>query len=436
MDYLEFFNLDENPFRITPDPFYFYPSEEHNETLSSLNYAMEQKEGFFLATGEPGTGKTTILKVFIDNWKDKAEIALIMTPRLSPEDFLLTVLEDLNVKIRNNNKNEIMKAFRDFLLEHSLSGRRVIIVVDESQDLPDDTLEELRLLSNLETEKEKLLQIVLIGQQQLRKRLLSENLRQLNQRITVRTVLRPLTKDETSDYINYRVIKAGKGSVIFEEKVKKQIYKFSTGIPRLINLIASRAMMAAYLDGSRNIKKRHIKQAIEHLSDESYQTRRPVLSPVRLALASLLSVTIMLGGVFIYYRESIAPEHQTLPEVKYTAQPALTDVQQPSQEIKPQAATPLPAQLNEAKPLKAAPQEPVKTETVNEKAHVVTVVVKSANLRSGPSFDSEIITWVSKGVALKVMDEFTEETGKKWHKVKTSDSREGWLADKVVKSRQ
>jgi general secretion pathway protein A len=151
MDYLEFFGLKEDPFKITPDLAYFYPSKEHSEILTALNYAIEQKEGFFLATGEPGTGKTTILKVFIEEWKDKAEIALVLTPRLSPEEFLHAVLEDLKVPVKDKNKNEMLKAFRDFLLSSASQGKAVIIVVDEAQNLSDETLEELRLLSNLET---------------------------------------------------------------------------------------------------------------------------------------------------------------------------------------------------------------------------------------------------------------------------------------------
>src|SRR5208337_1655898 len=227
MDYLDFFNLSEDPFRLTPDSLFFYPSREHNEILSSLNYAVEQKEGFFLATGEPGTGKTTILKVFINEWKEKAEIALIMTPLLNPEEFLLALIEDLKIAIDTTNKNEAIKLFRDFLVKHSSSGRRVIIIVDEAQNLPDQTLEELRLLSNLETDKEKLLQIILIGQPELRSRLLSNAMTQLNQRITIRGMLKPMSMIETSDYINYRIVKAGKGSVNFEAGARKLLYGIS-----------------------------------------------------------------------------------------------------------------------------------------------------------------------------------------------------------------
>ncbi len=307
MDYLEFFNLKEDPFRLTPDPSYFYPSESHNEVLYSLTYMIEQKEGFFLTVGEPGTGKTTLLNTFLNTkgWKDKAGIALVLTPRLSPEEFLLTVLEDLNVQIKNTNKNEIIRAFRDFLIENSMLGRRIIIIVDEAQNLPDETLEEMRLLSNLETEKEKLLQIVLIGQPELRKRLLSEKLRQLNQRITLRTILNPLTLNETSDYINYRLIKGGKGSAIFKENAKKLIHKSSNGIPRLINLISSRAMMAAYLDTSKDIKKRHVLYAIKHLEDSCAKKEYWPVTTRQSVLVFMLLCTIAFALAVTYKEEYI-----------------------------------------------------------------------------------------------------------------------------------
>src|SRR3989304_812893 len=136
MNILEFFGLKEDPFRLTPDPAYFFPSAGHNEALQSLNYLVEQREGFCLVSGEPGTGKTTLISVFMENWKEKAEIAMILTPRLSPEEFLMAVLDDFNVKSEKSNKNDILKAFRDFLVDRAQEGRPVIIIVDEAQNLP------------------------------------------------------------------------------------------------------------------------------------------------------------------------------------------------------------------------------------------------------------------------------------------------------------
>ncbi|MDO9069862.1 MAG: AAA family ATPase, partial [Deltaproteobacteria bacterium] len=258
-DYLDYFKLKEDPFRLTPDIFYYYESPEHATALHSLEYCMREKEGFCLLTGEPGTGKTTLLRLLMDKWKTEAEIALIMTPRLSPDEFFQAVLEDFNINVATTNKNDLIKAFRDFLLDHAGSGRRVAIIVDEAQELPDTTLEELRLLSNLETDKEKLLQIILIGQPELRQKLLADPLRQLNQRITVRVELKSLTEPETSDYINTRLIKGGNSSLLIDEKAKVLIYNLSNGIPRTINLLASRSLMAASLDGSRVVFEKHVR---------------------------------------------------------------------------------------------------------------------------------------------------------------------------------
>ena len=258
-NYLSFFNLNDDPFRLTPDIAYFYNSPAHATALQSLEYCLTQKEGFCILTGEPGTGKTTILRLFTEKWKDRAELALIITPRLSPDEFFRAILDDFKIPL-SISKNDMLKDFRDFLLTNAANNRRVAIIIDEAQELPRETLEELRLLSNLETEKEKLLQIILIGQPELRSKLLSEPLRQLNQRITVRVQLNPLTKPETSDYINTRLIRGGNSSLLYSQKAKNLIYDFSGGIPRTINLIASRGLMSAFLSESKEVNDKHIEQ--------------------------------------------------------------------------------------------------------------------------------------------------------------------------------
>lgn len=256
-DYLSFFKLNDDPFRLTPDTAYFYNSPAHSTALLSIEYCVTQKEGFCILTGEPGTGKTTILRLFTEKWKERAEIALIMTPRLLPDEFFRAILDDFKIPL-SSSKNDMLKAFRSFLLTHAANNKRVAIIVDEAQELPSATLEELRLLSNLETEKEKLLQIILIGQPELRTKLLSEPLRQLNQRITVRVQLKPLTEAETSDYINTRLIKGGNSSLLFNQSAKDLIFNLSGGIPRTINLLASRGLMSAFLNGSREVFEKHV----------------------------------------------------------------------------------------------------------------------------------------------------------------------------------
>jgi type II secretory pathway predicted ATPase ExeA len=443
MDYLQFFNLNDDPFRLTPDPLYFFPSQEHNEILTSLDYAIEQKEGFSLVVGEPGTGKTTILRILIDHWKERADIALIMTPRLSPEEFLQAVLEDIHVKLEKVNKNEMLKAFRDILIEHSRTEKRVIIIVDEAQNVPDETLEELRILSNLETEKEKLLQIILMGQPELKKRLQADHLKQLNQRITIRATLRPLTRSETSDYINFRLIKAGKGTINFDEDARKRIFKKSGGIPRLINLISSRAIMAAFVSGNAAIRKNHVDYAIEHLSDEPVSGKFFAYSGY-----AILTIILVMAIVFGIYKVSAnvpeiidmnKPQNEKANGVisKKTARPSAGTSQtaRAKTENLPQKTSVSKFQAQKTKyPAGALPAvEATNRSAAENMKGTVIVAVETANMRNKPSIDADKVAWVSKGSSLKVLNESQDASGRVWYEVKLADGRECWISKRVVK---
>ena len=432
MDYLAFFHLSDPPFGLPPDSTYFYPSKMHNDILASLDYAVTQKEGFSLVTGEPGVGKTMSLKVFMDRWREKADIALILTPRLAPEEFLQAVLADLHIPVATTNKNEMIQRFRDFLLERSESGRRVIIIVDEAQNLPDGTLEELRLLSNLETEKEKLLQIILVGQPELRSRLHYPGLQQLDQRVTVRATLRPLSAEETSDYIHYRLVKAGKGTAIFDAKANKAIYRFSRGIPRLINLLASRAMMVAFIDSSHQVRKEHVQLAIRHVTDEAAPIgKRPMI--LRYGLAGAALVALVTAGIIFYNRYQSGPP-QLAASVSSRPQPQATTpapVPQPS----PAPATILsnvslpPIAPSSTLAPTAQDTKPDRTPTAKGTA---VVTVAAARLRDQPSSNAEVIHKAAEGDVFEVVDEWTQPNGNKWYKVRLPDGRDGWIASYII----
>jgi general secretion pathway protein A len=249
--YASFFGLNEKPFSITPDPRFLFLSERHAEALAHLVYGINEAGGFIQLTGEVGTGKTTVVRSLLAQAPKHAEIALILNPRMTPAEFLLAICEELGIHVEARSEGSL-KDLVDLLSHHLLKahaeGKRIVLVVDEAQNLAPEVLEQVRLLTNLETETQKLLQIILIGQPELRELLARTELRQLAQRITGRYHLDPLSREETAAYVRHRLRVAGATREVFSNWALREVGRLSGGVPRLINIICDRALLGAFTE--------------------------------------------------------------------------------------------------------------------------------------------------------------------------------------------
>jgi general secretion pathway protein A len=293
--YTSFFGLQEKPFAITPDPRYLYLSERHAEALAHLLYGINEAGGFIQLTGEVGTGKTTVIRSLLEQLPGHADVALILNPRVTPAEFLLTICEELHVHVPESGRGST-KTLMDLLGRHLLDtharGRRVVLIVDEAQNLGTDTLEQVRLLTNLETATTKLLQIILIGQPELRALLDQPDLRQLAQRITGRYHLNPLSTEETAGYVKHRMRVAGATAEVFTPAALREIHRLSGGIPRVINVICDRALLGAFTQEDHRAGAALIRQA----ASEVYG--RPVPAPwLKWTTSAAVAAAIALVGV-------------------------------------------------------------------------------------------------------------------------------------------
>ncbi len=264
--YEQFFGLKEKPFNVTADPAFLFFSRRHKEAFSHLIYGIKERKGFLEITGEIGTGKTTLCKALLNSLDKDVKSALILNPDLSKFQLLKTILQDLEVAFEKKSGFSLLAKLNEFLIQQLSQGSNVVLIIDEAQNLKTSTLEQIRLLSNLETEKEKLLQIVLVGQPELRDKLKSPKLTQLRQRISVRYHILPLDRDEIVRYIEHRLSVAGSAnSVKFTKEAIEEIYKYSQGIPRLINILCDKALLAAYVAETKSIPQELIIKCIEEL---------------------------------------------------------------------------------------------------------------------------------------------------------------------------
>ncbi len=264
--YERFFGLKEKPFNVTADPAFLFFSRRHKEAFSHLAYGIKERKGFLEITGEIGAGKTTLCKGLLNSLNKDTKSALILNPDLSKFQLLKAIAQDLGITLEKKSGSFLLAKLNEFLIQQLMCGNNVVLIIDEAQNLKAALLEQIRLLSNLETEKEKLLQIVLVGQPELREKLKSPKLRQLRQRISVRYHIFPLEKDEIDRYIRHRLSVAGAvNSVKFSKQAIEEIYRYSQGIPRLINILCDKALLTAYVSETKSIDQAIIKKSLEEL---------------------------------------------------------------------------------------------------------------------------------------------------------------------------
>jgi len=299
--YLDFYGFQEKPFNVTPDPRFVFLSKNHREAFAHLLYGINNRVGFIALTGEVGSGKTTVLRALLSQLNaDHHRTALIFNPYLSPPLFLQNMNREFGIPTDTSNSSSPLDVLNLFLLQQNAEDRTVVLAIDEAQHLEEPVLEQIRLISNLETDREKLIQIVLSGQPEFVKILKKKEMRQLSQRITVRYHLEPMDFQDTVDYVNHRLkVAGGRGGIIFSKRALRRIYRYSRGLPRLVNVACDRALLVGYTRDTARINSRIAAAGIKDLKRNtvSYpRKRRLILIPAFVVLAALLMAGIYFKG--------------------------------------------------------------------------------------------------------------------------------------------
>jgi general secretion pathway protein A len=334
--YTAHFGLKIAPFSITPDPHFLYLSICHREALAHLLYGVNEGPGFVLLTGEVGTGKTTICRSMIEQLPDTVDVALLLNPRLTAIELLAALFDEL--RISYDPQHYTLKDFTDALTSYLLTahyvGRRTVLIIDEAQNLSAEVLEQVRLLTNLETSNQKLLQIILVAQPELHKLLNQDNLRQLSQRITARHHLTPLSAKETTAYINHRLTISGASSPIFTDAAMRLIYRYSAGIPRMINIICDRALLGGYVNN-----KKLINAKIVHKAEQEVRGEKPINQQRLVTIGIILIFIVAL--LWWWKSPNPTPTPKSTTDNTVTVEPATSS--EPSlPSNNPPVSTPLP----------------------------------------------------------------------------------------------
>jgi len=307
--YRKFYGFQERPFEITPDPKFVYLSEIHQEALARLQYAVREGKGFSVITGEAGTGKTTLVHMLLSKLDGRVRTSFIFNPILDRADFLNYVCDDLGIKSDGmKSRGQSLAALHTFLLDCFARDEKVFLIIDEAQSLEPELLQEVRLLTNLETSKNKLLHVILLGQPELNRILAEPRFRPLKQRITVRYHLRPLRLRETKEYMQHRLKRAGSRDIsIFDDGAIREIYRYSKGIPRLISIVCDNALLAGFSLEKTRIGKSIIRDIIVDLEGSKKGNRKSLVP-------ALLLIFFVLGLV-LFFQESLLEVLQVIPDL-------------------------------------------------------------------------------------------------------------------------
>lgn len=365
--YKAFFGLSDNPFSIAPNPHYLFLSDRHREALAHLTYGLGETGGFVLLTGEVGTGKTTVSRSLLNQLPENTDTAFILNPALTELELLATLCDELKITYSESpSLKHLTDLLSQYLLANHQQGRNTVLIIDEAQHLRPTVLEQLRLLTNLETDTKKLLQVILIGQPELQQLLKRQELRQLAQRITARYHLLPLTPEEVSLYVQHRLQVAGRFEPLFTRKAIKSLHQFSGGIPRLINLLCERSLMAGYAQSKVPIDHHMVAKAAQEVLGEETQERR-YLWPTAIALATVLT----FAGSWWWFSTSLPAvvAKESSPSVPTQAQQALSET------VQTEAALPLASQNSEPVPARNAKQDAgqrVLNEAINHSRDIST----------------------------------------------------------------
>ena len=384
--YLQHFALKREPFSIVPDPGFLYPSHQHRQAVAHLKYGLDREGGFILLTGEVGTGKTTLTRTMLQRIPAHVRVAYVLNSKLNETDLLASICHELSIKLPKNKDLSFSKICIDALNQNLLAshaeGKKTLIVIEEAQNLSNDVLETLRLLSNLETNTQKLLHILLVAQPELIEILGQQDLRQLNQRVVSRFHLLPLDKAEVANYINHRLHHAGAGGPIFDAGCIGVIFKLTKGVPRLINLICHQALLAAYSMGDKKVSAALVKDAASEIMGDlgdSGGSNKLILGLLVLILVAVLS----LNAPSI--KEMITP--YTVTDSVLPAEAALQNVEEPeASEKEALAATvaALPANLQDGEDL--VPEKEADIEVITDEPFPVEkkLIQESVNVVSNP----------------------------------------------------